>query len=748
MNASHAVFGIQADKASASEVMASDAASEGIEPKPLWARAILILAVAVSVAWIVGVTWLARGEIGRFDPIGLVQFVASLCALPTLIGIVWIVASRRSAAERLFAGAREMRHEAEALARTVTDVSAAIDGNRDALNTQILAMTEIGDNATDRLTAIGRGLSKEIDQAGIHARALDEAAAGAEARLATMLSSMPCAQDQAKTLGELIERVGISADAQIAELDARLLELAAHGRDAEVVANNSARTLATYIAQMDSTSETAGARLEAATAAVSSEIDALLQRTVNAVDASREDVAAQSDAMAAMVENSKMTLVAATLANADALAERIEGVERVIDRVAGRLEAQRQAGDGVATDLEGWIDRIEARFDTLKDEGTRRAQELAASIASLGDNAETMNKALRVGDDAAVQVIATTEALLIALDAAARELDETLPGALVRLDGCLDETRRRIEATSPELLALVTASQTTHTAVTAVAAEISDQRASAETVSAVLNDGLTAGRDKASGLDQLVNTAITRVDQFVEDAAPRLLEALLRVRESANAAADRARETLAAVIPETADALEVASAAAMKRAAGAGVEARIASINDVAEAAVGATARAADRLEQQLARIAETVALVDTRLEEDRAQRESDDRDSFARRASSLIESMNSASIDLTRSLSPEISDTAWTEYLKGDQGVFTRRAVRLLNTAEQQDVAQFYDRDEAFREQVNRYIHEFESMIRTILGQPEGMALCVILLSSDMGRLYVAMAQAIDRLR
>jgi hypothetical protein len=73
---------------------------------------------------------------------------------------------------------------------------------------------------------------------------------------------------------------------------------------------------------------------------------------------------------------------------------------------------------------------------------------------------------------------------------------------------------------------------------------------------------------------------------------------------------------------------------------------------------------------------------------------------------------------------------------------------VRLLDAAEQRDIARLYDDEPAFRDQVNRYIHDFEAMLRTILTQRDSSPLGVTLLSSDMGKLYVALAQAIERLR
>ena len=48
----------------------------------------------------------------------------------------------------------------------------------------------------------------------------------------------------------------------------------------------------------------------------------------------------------------------------------------------------------------------------------------------------------------------------------------------------------------------------------------------------------------------------------------------------------------------------------------------------------------------------------------------------------------------------------------------------------------------------MNHYIHDFEAMLRQLLSTRDGNALGVTLLSSDMGKLYVALAQGIERLR
>ena len=204
----------------------------------------------------------------------------------------------------------------------------------------------------------------------------------------------------------------------------------------------------------------------------------------------------------------------------------------------------------------------------------------------------------------------------------------------------------------------------------------------------------------------------------------------------------------AGALIELAQEMEQQSAAAMERATRVAVERQLASIGEAGEAAADAAARVSERLTQQMLAIADSTASVESRLQDARAERENADQETLARRVSLLIESLNSASIDIAKTFSTDVSDSAWSAYLKGDRGVFTRRAVRLLDSAEAREIARLHEEDPAFREQVNRYIHDFEAMLRTILSQRDGSPLGVTILSSDMGKLYVALAQAIERLR
>ena len=120
----------------------------------------------------------------------------------------------------------------------------------------------------------------------------------------------------------------------------------------------------------------------------------------------------------------------------------------------------------------------------------------------------------------------------------------------------------------------------------------------------------------------------------------------------------------------------------------------------------------------------------------------------MAYRSARLIASLNERSIDVNKWLDRDVSEAEWASYLKGDQGLFARRATRLVTSAEAKHVHALYSEDADFREHVNRYVHDFEGLLKTVMAAKDGSTLALTMVSSDIGKLYVALAQAIERLR
>ena len=178
------------------------------------------------------------------------------------------------------------------------------------------------------------------------------------------------------------------------------------------------------------------------------------------------------------------------------------------------------------------------------------------------------------------------------------------------------------------------------------------------------------------------------------------------------------------------------------------IEERLREVENVAARAVDSARAASDRLTQQMLTLGQSAAALEQHIEQTNKDQREKDSEAFARRVSLLIDSMHSAAIDVGKILSDEIDDRAWDSYLKGNRGVFTRRAVKLLDGGEAKAIRAYYEEDLEFQRSANRYVHDFEAMLRRVLAERDGGMIAVTLMSSDMGKLYAAVAQAIERRR
>ncbi|WP_315761042.1 hypothetical protein [Sphingomonas sp. Y38-1Y] len=727
-----------------------DAPYEAPPPSTL-ARVATGTAIVLGLAWIGWCGWLlAKPGPFALMPVATIQLAAAIAAPLALLAILWLVARSTSERQaRRFAGLQTaMRVEAEQFEARMASLSAQIGADRAALDEHMRELMATGDSATARMQAVSNAMTTEVASIHAAARTLGEATDTAGKRLAILLAQLPKAQGEVESLAQSLDGIGMETGERVSALDAQLAALADRGRHADEVAGGAAQRLAAHIARMEATSQSAGQRLEEVAERTSAEVDAVLDRAAAAIDEARRGIAAQGEATTAMLASNQAALDSHAQAGLEQLRERIGQVEESIGRIADALDAEHAQASALFETLDTNVARATAQLDLLHETGSARALSLAQQVATVTTGLDAMREAMAGGDAVAKATMETAEGLLTALDAATREIDETLPEALARLDGRVGDSRRIVGAAKPELLALVTAAESTHGAIEAINDVVATQRDTLVKLSAALVDALGTGSDRIEGIQATIEQTIADTRDFADGAAPRLVEALVRIRETAGAAADHARSTLGAVIPEAAAQLEHAAVERFAHAFDDAVARQLSLLSQAADDAVRVASRAADRVGEKTLAIAEASAAVEARIDAADAARGTAERESFARRVSLLIEALNSAAIDIAKAMSADVADTAWAAYLKGDRGVFTRRAVRLLDPAELREIAALYDADPAFHDQVNRYIHDFEAMLRLVLAQRDGSPMGVTLLSSDSGKLYVALAQAIERLR
>jgi hypothetical protein len=432
----------------------------------------------------------------------------------------------------------------------------------------------------------------------------------------------------------------------------------------------------------------------------------------------------------------------------EVLAQRLAALD---DALAQRREAQLADGAALLAQSESMADRVSA-LGALITEIARSSETAQASLgtglAALAQQLADKRAALSATEAQLAQLTDSGVRLLEILQAGTRTCREELGGAIGGAVNALEgaETQAgRIEA----LMLRSTAAGTdlsgyllrTREEIDAAEAAIAGFKAR---LAEETEDALARLNGLRGGFVRLAEESGTLAGETQE----RLREAL-GMLEAAIAQAfatldEGAREKTAAL----AESIGGEAVQALERSLRNESAATLGKLEQAAAHASGVGREAAVQLRDQLVKVNELTGNLEQRITRARELAEEQVNNDFTRRMALITDSLNSAAIDISGALSAEVADTAWEAYLKGDRGIFTRRAVRLIDAGSARDIAALYSEDEAFRGNVSRYIHDFEALLRQTLSTRDGHVLSVTMLGSDMGKLYVALAQAIQRFR
>jgi hypothetical protein len=437
------------------------------------------------------------------------------------------------------------------------------------------------------------------------------------------------------------------------------------------------------------------------------------------------------------------------------LIERTEAFEETI--AARRAEAEQREREAA--------EALEARMATLDQAVTERQQEHLAHVSGLAERGDALAARMAALSAEMARVAVQGSETGSALDEAAAALAARIGEGRAELDS----SRERIAQLTDEsvrLLELIRAGaehseQTLPRALTQAANDLERFEERVRSAHGLVGEALRQGEELAAHAAAAHRDGAGSVEQF-EALDRRIAEAhrthatsLAELRASlediagrSHALADAARVSLGEALETMTGRFADESAEAIERGLREHTREAIVQLEESAERASAASREAAIQLRDQLAVVNELAGNLEHRVAHARRRAEEQVDNDFARRMALITESLNSSAIDITKAFDNDVADTAWSSYLRGDRGIFTRRAVRLLDNQQAREVSEIYRADADFRETVNRYIHDFEAMLRSVLSTRDGHALGVTLLSSDPGKLYVALAQSIDRLR
>jgi hypothetical protein len=433
---------------------------------------------------------------------------------------------------------------------------------------------------------------------------------------------------------------------------------------------------------------------------------------------------------------------------ADALAARLGTATGALDQLSTRLAEQDRAAQRLVADVERGLADLDHRFVDLAAEGDLRTSAIAKAVGQVRGELDQLARQAASSDGSLESLSDRTATLRQAIAGLQSDIGDHLAGLLGQAEGGAERLLAAAQASRPEIEWMRDAAMEASERLSLSADHVASQQDQLAAFLASLDDGVGSAEQRLTALQQAIASVEADATRVQAETAPALVQAMVQVREASAHAAERAREALASVIPESASQLSEATREALERAVREGVEQQLQEVERVATRAIEAARTASERLTGQMLTIGRTAAALEAHMDRAAEAQQSTDSEAFARRVAMLIDSMHSASIDVGKILSDEVDDKAWAAYLKGDRGVFTRRAVRLLGNSEGRQLSSQYDIDSEFQTSVNRYVHDFEAMLRRVSAERDGGMLAVTLMSSDMGKLYAALAPVVERRR
>lgn len=700
---------------------------------------IAILAV-LAVLWTGFFLWVNRDIFATLvtAKAGL-ELIAQWSMPVVLLGIIHMLYMRNSTREanRFADASNSLRAESEQLENRLKTVNNELSIAREFLASETRELEFLGDQSSQKLTTAAKQIKTSLEDGLSSMRKLDDVGESAFKNLDQLREHLPVVINTAKDVTNQIGNTGRVAQTEMAAMVTTLKKVGEVGTSATTRIDGLTKSSQQSLDRLTQTAD------EIATSFNKQFTDAEgeTQRISKLLEGKTAEIIAS-------VQKTRAELAEDTAASTNAIQKDLDALEGTITNLGKTTEHEEARLRALIESLQQSIAQANDDVENLDNSSGEKTATLAFALTALEENCDSLKSSLEQGHGVADGMIERMEKLLISLDSSTREMDETIPRAFERLD-----------ERSKSSLSIVENLNDKANSASKVTGEIQNQLEQTEMAIATQHDKLStfknAGSEVTEGLVSQIDAlagALKDVqaqnETLAESAGEKLIGALLRVKETAKQASEHSREAMENAISGSTETFEKVSEEALNRI----IDQKIASIapklEEAVSHAVATTQNTAGHLADQLSSIEEMTTNLEQRIlfAKEKAEQSSDE--NFTRRVALLTESLNSTAIDVSKILSNDVTDTEWAAYLKGDRGIFTRRAVRLLDNGEVREILAQYDANEEFREHVNRYIHDFEAMLRGVLSTRDGSAISVTLLSSDIGKLYVALAQAIERLR
>src|SRR5436190_2977149 len=241
-------------------------------------RQVLAAALAVLAAlWLAYTAWSA-GRTLAGQPLTspqIAQWVAVAAGPLALMGLAWLIfgRTRRKETERFTRSVITMRTEARSLEALLEVLSQRIQDSRTELTMIAQHLMQLGDETTGKLGGITREFDSSSEKLMRHGEALDRAAGAARIDIGVLLEDLPQAEQTARAVAEQLRAVGSESAEKAGTLGRQVSDLAERTRSADQMVAQAVSQLSERLAEIETASTGAAARVGEAESAYSGTLD-------------------------------------------------------------------------------------------------------------------------------------------------------------------------------------------------------------------------------------------------------------------------------------------------------------------------------------------------------------------------------------------------------------------------------------------------------------------------------------------
>ncbi len=698
-----------------------------LQPPAKWP---LVVAIFAALAW-AAIAALALLP-GIALPAPLATGLQTAITLIAPLAVIWLVALQlRERAGQRAARTALMAERANFADRQLAKGAETIL----TLEDRITALSSRIESVAEPLAAQHTALLDVVGQFVSTSARLTEASTSAFTATQTLEAAIPAAAAGADRLAAVLTASDTDLKRQIAETETMLAALRDRAAEAETQAKATAAETTAGMAAILESSEKAQAAVAVPLATLREGVEKAYVDTAAAMDATRDGVHTQTNAMLASVEQARVTLDHIGGEAAKLIQERLDGLLGTASRIGESVDAE-------AARTQALLDEISRNFTVFDAKLGNSATTGANMLDSIAERMTEARDAIhRLGEP-----IAATETALGAVESRLGSVGSTAGQTLDRLGIALPDALPHLDAMSERLAdlhervgALADPLNTGAESIATAKAQIDAAREALEGAAGRLGEELEAARVALADIEAMTGNASLQ-------ASSQLLDVFQRVRDVATQTAGTMRETLSGIVAEAEAALDQAGSSRAELAFASPIRAKLAELETMHERVADGAQAATERVTRRLLALTETVAGVEQRIDEADTRFDIRARNTLASRSSRLIESLQSAAIDIVGLLAFEMEDSVWENYLKGDRNIFARRLSQQIDSGGSRAVERHLQHDAEFRTHATHFVQEFEALIAHVLPDREGRSLAVTLVSSDLGRLYATLGQSMGR--